>query len=326
MSDKNNVISVAKKYLENGYSVIPVNKNKNPAVSSWGQYVYSPVSLSFLQEVFSGAWGIALLTGGNKNLTAIDVDLKYDLSGDLWDRLKLEIGGKLLKKLCCNKTVSGGYHLIFSCTKIQGNEKLANRETTDEERHQTYMTTFAETGDIEVSFRSGLADTSRVLIETRGQGGYVLIPPSPGYTPIYGKIQEITEEEYDHLMEICRSFNTYIKPVKNYVAAKMQRDKGVDVFYTFNKNADVITLLEQYGWSQVGSDSGRIKLKRPGNVASKHSAYFDESTRLFWVFTTSTSFTPGQGYSAVDVLLELKYGGDSTRLNELYSDIKDVIE
>ena len=328
MKSKNNNISMSKilttaiKYLQNGYSVIPVNNLKNPTIQ-WGAMMYKPMDIQVAKTLFQDAYGIALLMGGKRNLTAIDVDLKYDISGDLWDRLKKEIGKDLLSKMWVNKTVGGGYHLIFSCSKVEGNMKLACRATTDKEKIDTFNYEIEKGSSAEVALRSGLTDTQRVLIETRGQGGYIVLPPTPGYEYIYGKIQEITPEEYTTLIEICYSFNEYIKPVKNYALSKLERDKGKDLLATFNQKADVVKILEDHGWSQVGADGTRIKMRRPGNVSSKCSGWFDTNSHIFYVFSTSTSFRANEGYSAVDVLLELRYNGDNSRLNELYRDIKE---
>ena len=317
------IVKTAKKYIEKGYSVIPITKDKNPSIQSWGQYMYTPISLSIVEDVFGPAWGIALLMGGKNHLTAIDVDLKYDLTNTLWNRLQEEIGEELLSKMWINKTMNGGYHLVFSCSKTEGNQKLAARHTTDIEKIETFQQELDKGSPAEVALKAGYSDTTRVLIETRGHGGYILIAPSPGYQTISGKIQSITTEEYDFVLDTCRKFNTYIKPVRNYAISKLERDKGSDILSSFNKSADVVKILEDFGWSQVGVEGTRIKMKRPGNVSSKDSGWFDTDSRIFWVFSTSTSFKENSGYSAVDVLLQLKYDGDNSRLNELYRELKE---
>lgn len=51
-----------------------------------------------------------------------------------------------------------------------------------------------------------------MLIETRGEGGYVVAAPSPGYQFIHGKPNAcplITTIERDTLLDIARSFNQY---------------------------------------------------------------------------------------------------------------------
>ncbi len=315
------------KYLSKNYSVIPVTKDKNPAIESWGQYIYNPIPKDKAIDLFKQADGIALLMGGKKKLTAIDVDCKYDLTEELFDRLKKEIGSELLSKLCCHATRNKGFHLIFSCEKIEGNQKLAMRPCTKEEKLQTLQEALDKGLDIDIALSSSLSDSCRVLIETRGEGGFIVIPPSKGYKHIYGKIQEITVEEYDRLMEVCRSFNLYTPTVKNYQLSRALRSPNQDrtnSFKNFNENCDIVKLLGSFGWDEAGTNSdGFIMIRRP-NASSKHSAYYNPSDRAFWVFSTSTGFELNRRYSAVDILLVLKYNNEGDKLNELLNDIKEM--
>lgn len=316
----------ASKYLEAGFSVIPVT-GKNPAVKSWGQYIYKPMDLSDVDTVFGPRpEGIALLMGGKKKLTTIDIDSKYDLTGEVFNNLKKEIGPSLLKRLTCHTTVNGGYHLIFSCSVVEGNTKLASRPVTPSEKIDTLSRAIEKGAEIDTALQTALADNSRVIIETRGEGGYILVPPTTGYSHVYGKIQEITPEEYHSILDICRSFNTYIPNVKNYQLSRVQRsgeDKS-NTFKNFNENCDILELLKSFGWETVGtSPDGYTKVKRPG-AASTHSAYYNHEDRSFWVFTTSTGFEANKKYGAVDILLMLKYQNDGARLNDLLKEIKDL--
>lgn len=318
---------VAKRYLEAGFSVIPVNSNKNPALDSWGKYVYDCIKVGEVDSIFGSApEGLALIMGGKKKLTAIDVDLKYDFTGELFGRLKNAIGKELLSKMCCHSTVNGGMHLIFSCSKVEGNQKLASRAATKEEKLETLQKSLSKDVDIDIALQTAIADSSRVLIETRGEGGYVLVPPTKGYTHVYGKIQEISTSDYEVVLDICRSFNTYVPQVKNYQLAKAARGAGdgVNIFKNFNENCDVLSLLSSFGWEKVGiSPEGFFKIRRPG-TATPHSAYYNPDNKSFWVFSTSTGFECNKKYTAVDILLMLKYNNDGSRINELLQEIKDL--
>jgi hypothetical protein len=322
-----NIKDIAKKYLSVGFSVIPVNSNKNPAVDAWGKYVYSPMKVNEVDSIFGYApEGIALLMGGKMKLTAIDVDIKYDITGELSTNLKSAIGKELLSKLCCHKTVNGGLHLIFSCEKVEGNQKLATRCTTEKEKLTSLFKSLGNNIHIDTALQTAISDNSRVLIETRGEGGYILVPPTPGYAHVYGKIQNISTSEYDLLLDTCRSFNTYTPQVKNYQLAKAQRvgeDRG-NTFKNFNDNCDVLELLSSFGWEQAGASAdGYVKVKRPG-TSTPHSAYYNPTDKSFWVFTTSTVFECNKKYSPVDILLALKYNNDGGRLNELLQEIKEL--
>lgn len=319
----NKIVSTAIMYLNNGYSVIPVGVDKNPLVGSWAEYMFSPMDLEKAVSLFKSAPGIALLMGGQNNLTAIDLDLKYDTTNTLLKQISEEIGSDLMSKMCINKTQNGGYHFIFKCSKIENNQKLASRPSNKEEKLQTLKGSLEKEDDIDRALQTALNDSCRVLIETRGSGGYVLIPPTPGYEYVTGKIQEITPEEYDFILDSCRKFNTFLRPVKNYNMVKHVK-RNPNAFAEFNKNCDVLQLLEDYGWSQVGKSGGLIKIKRPGKVSSKYSGYYNPEKNIFWVFTTSTGLQEGKVYTPVDLLLYFKYDDDSSRLGELYDEISAI--
>ena len=147
-----------------GFKVIPVNDNKQP-LCKWKQYQ----GIQTIDEVkklnWSQAYGMALLTGGD--IEVIDIDSKYALDKPsfetaVFDAVFDAIGEKDYSKLVISQTQSGGYHIIYRCEKIEGNQKLASRYTTKaEKQHEN--------------------DKARVLLETRGENGYILIPPTPKY-------------------------------------------------------------------------------------------------------------------------------------------------
>jgi hypothetical protein len=112
-----------------GLQFVPVNEKKQPIVKNW------QTSTDRHNLDMRGRWGVGIVCGApSGNVECIDIDLKYDLSGKLFEtykRLVHEIDENLLAKLVVQRTKSGGYHLIYRCSKIAGNTKLANRPTTE---------------------------------------------------------------------------------------------------------------------------------------------------------------------------------------------------
>jgi hypothetical protein len=105
---------------------------------------------------------------------------------------------------------------------IEGNKKLAQRYATEEEQL--------------------LGDKIKVLIETRGEGGYLAIYPTPGYELIYGSfdnIQEITPEEREVLISTAIEFNEVIKEFKPIVKPT-KVGKGTSPFEDYDDRGDVI--------------------------------------------------------------------------------------
>lgn len=310
-----------------GLQFMPVRANKQPIVKEWQS--------SAQKHNLKNCEGVGLVCGKlSGGLEVIDIDCKYDLTGKLFEnykRLIHDTDKSLLNKLAVQKTKGGGYHFIYRCKIISGNLKLANRPTTKEEKEFTYKETYEfelkkSTEDAKaklIADKASQNDKVRVLIETRGEGGYVMCFPSLGYEFIFGDfylIQEITPEERDILHGIARQFN---EVVEEYVVPKFKQEKikGLSSFEDYNKRGDIIALLEGHGWKIVQQKGKKTVFLRPGQTTSQSSGNFDHEKNWFSVFTTSTEFEPQTAYLpyAVFSVLECKkdFSEASKRLYEL---------
>jgi hypothetical protein len=222
------MIKAAHYYTKQGFSVIPIGDNKR-AVFPWTEFQSRIISTEEINAQFNNdrAKNIAIIGGGvSGGLEIIDVDLKYDVTGTLWDRLQ-EALKDLLPLLYVVRTKSGGYHLYYRCEEVQGNQKLAMRHATTAELKET-----PHAKEI-------------VLIETRGEGGYVLAPPSEGYTKEKEfNINVITLEQRDSILAICRSFNEVIKEARTTNVVVDNDNFNVSPWDDYNSKCDVIALLE----------------------------------------------------------------------------------
>ena len=308
----NNYIKLAQTYSKAGFSVIPVSVTKIPTIREWREYQNRPMTSDECEKYFDNAHGIALLCGGKNHLTAIDMDLKNDLSGDLYERFKKRVPNNILKKMYVQKTQNGGYHFVFSCPdKIEPNQKFASRFTTADERHQVYIENFENPLTKDKALKIASNYISLVTIESRGEGGYICIAPTKGYEHVYGKINQISKEEYEILTDICREFNEVSKVIRKDSRIKSSgKDWKISPFQDFNNRGDVIQLLMMNGWKTVGRTHGKnIRLKRPGK-SSTSSALFDTSTMVFTCFSTSTEFDANKGYSPSDLYIDLECDKD----------------
>jgi len=287
------MIKAANYYKSEGFSIIPIGDNKR-AVFPWTEYQTNIMDDATIKAQFSNerCKNIAIIGGGvSGGLEIIDVDLKYDVSGTLWERLKESLKD-LIPLLYVVRTKSGGYHLYYRCEVVEGNQKLAMRHATKEE----------------------LIDTPHakeiVLIETRGEGGYVLAPPSEGYTKEKEfQVNLITLEQRDSILSICRSFNEVVKEVRAQVF------ENNDQFATtpwddYNAKCDVVALLEKHGWTWIETRGERDFLKRPGKTDSHISADYHKGLGLFKVFSTSTQFETGRGYKPFALYATLEHNGN----------------
>lgn len=297
-----------------GLQFMPVKANKQPIVKGWQTFSG--------KHDLSNCEAIGLVCGKlSGNLEVIDIDTKYDLTGDLFERYKRLIHSadeNLLNKLVVQKTKSGGYHFIYRCSIISGNLKLANRSTTKKEKEKTFKLSYElelsksieDSKAKEIAEKSSQNDKVRVLFETRGEGGQIVCSPSPGYELIFGdyySISEITPEEREVLHGIARQFN---EVVEEYIIPKNKSTKtyGISSFADYNERGDVIALLENHGWKIVTQKGSKTIFLRPGQTTSHTSGNYDHDKKWFSVFTTSSEFEPEKAYLPYAVFAVLECG------------------
>lgn len=290
------MIETAKKYHSYGLSVLPVNEKKLPLVA-WDAYknkLIEPI------PQFANAWGVAIVCGVvSGNIECLDIDCKYDLTGNMFNEFKTlirEAAPGLDKKMVVERSIKGGYHLIYRCKKIEGNLKLASRYTTEEEK------------------KINAKEKRKVLFETRGEGGYFVAYPTVGYDLKYGsfdKIQEITPQERDVLFTCAKSFNQVFeeyKPIKHKELNRGFSDEE-NPFNSFNDRGDITSVLLSAGWT-ISKDNGKKTLwLRPGGTGM-WSADYDSERRLLYVFTTSSEFDSEKAYNHSAVLAKVKFNND----------------
>lgn len=295
-----NLIETALKLTDNGYSVLPVNKIKVNILKSWKKYQDRLPTVAEIQTDFSDfyAWGVAIVTGRvSGNLLVIDVDCKYDNTGVLWEDLTTALinrfGVEWFQKLLIITTMSGGYHIYLRCENPGPCQKLARRATTDEERIKKPK------------------ERVKALIETRGEGGYVVAPPTEGYTVVQkNQPPTVTSEERDSLLEICRSFNEYVEPgPKQKKTESVTAAYGDSPFEAYNRGGDIESLLRSHDWVFVYERRGRNYYRRPGKDVGISGDWWPEKG-WFSVFTTSSEFQELTAYKPAAVFCLLECNGD----------------
>lgn len=312
---------VAHDFISNNLWVIPIKADKTPACKNWMVYQDKPMNNNEIERYFKNCYGMALLCGGPTRVELLDWDLKYDLTGDFYDRVRKEIPIELQKKMFVQTTKNNGFHWWYKVPKesIMPNQKLAGRETTYQENHQTYIELLKDPQKRNKAMHITLKDNVRVLGETRGGsiekcGGYGLISPTPNYNVVYkpeGGIQEITKEEVEFLHTTLRSFNEVVG-LDGFIPKKYSDTKWeVDPFEDYNERGDSLGLLLNYGWetTEHSSRHGNYSLRRPG-VSFGRSALYDSDTKVFNCFSTSTRFDCNKSYTPASVFIELECDGD----------------
>lgn len=284
------------KLIKNGLSVIATDSNKR-SLFPWKKYQQRQATEQELADQFAHpkAEGIAIICGAvSGGLEVVDVDLKNDITGTLWSRLFDAItDAGLIGSVKIAQTKSGGYHLYYRCEVIEGNQKLAMRPATPEE------------------LKANPQLKQVVIIETRGEAGYVIAPPTEGYKWISGKLQVISIDQREELLSICRSFNEVFEQVVLPASTKpTAKEYGLSPFEDYNQRGDVVGLLVQHGWTVVKDNNKKVVFKRPGTTDSKSSGDFNRDLNWFSVFTTNSVFQPNKAYLPYAVFCVLECNGD----------------
>jgi len=291
------MIQTAKDYIAAGLSVLPTNTtSKSPVVDNWRRLQQTRLTEEECERAFYGNCNIALICGAiSGNLEIIDFDNKLNAMQPMFDEFKCCID---TLGLPYEKTLSGGYHVFYRCEEpVDGNKKLAQIYDPSTERPIT-------------------------IIETRGEGGYVIVYPSKGYNLIDGNITSIptiTKEERDWCLSVCKSMHEVEE--KEYVAPEA-RDyhnygEGDRVGDAYNMSgasmAEIKSLLSGKGWVFVDNDK---HVRRPGKEDRGFSATFGvmksrTGIPLFHVFTPNGSpFEQDRSYTPFAVFSMIAFDKD----------------
>jgi len=304
-----NLLETALQYHRAGLRVVPVKDDKRPTVA-WKQYQTAQSENDVLRDFSAPCWGIAVLTGVN-GLEVIDIDCKYDLTGKLeLDFIKScdELNGNNppVVSLAMSRTKSGGYHLFYRTSEPGNNMKLAKRPATESEDQ----------------------NTTPVLIETRGAGGYVVVAPSPGYEMQFGdlcNIPTITQQTRNTIIQAARSFDELPEPVYERPPRQAYTPPPTGTSVTpwddYNDRVSPIDVLQQYGWSAVYQHGEKVFMKRPGKTDAKTSGNYHEGRKVFVCHTTSTPLPAEKGLTAWSIYKHYAHAGDAVAAaKQLYAD------
>lgn len=256
---------------------------------------------------FHRNWGLELgiaticgvVSGG---LEVLDFD-----DGNLFDPWRRSCSVGIAERLPVIETPSGGYHVYYRCDQVSGNHKIA-------------MTVKAD----------GKAD--EVLIETRGEGGYVLSPGSPSKChptglpyvqvagPVLPEVPRITIDERRELWRAARTFDQR-KPFEELVKAKARELKARSV--SSDKTSDTLRpgddfddrgewswILEAHGWR---SGNG-MEWTRPGKDSgcSANIVLAANAQEVLHVFSSNAGPLECRSYGKFEAYTVLSHGGDSS--------------
>ena len=285
-----------------GLAVIPPAQDGSkkplpPGDSRWKQYQTERPPLTLLRRWYdpkNGLTGIGVVTGAvSGNLECLDFDtregwLAYrEMAGHcgilpLVDRVWAGYGEETPR----------GAHLMYRCNTLAGNTRLARDAQ------------------------------GKTFIETRGEGGYVIIAPSNGrvhpsglpYRCVSGSLATIctlSDIERKDLWEVAKSMDAVPKtPDLGVDPLRSSGDPGNRPGEDFNRRATWLDVLEPLGWSRVFQRGDTTYWRRPGKNEGVSATTNYGGTDYLYVFTTSTPLDSERAYTKFGAFAVLNHAGD----------------
>lgn len=256
----------SRQLIDFNLSLIPIGDNKMPWIK-WKQHQTEIVDKDKFSEYYHNekTKGIGIVTGYN-NLEVIDVDLKVLSSlkdqQDFWNEyinfLKDNID-MFDDKFVIYKTINNGYHILYKCSTIEGNKKLAK-----------------------------LKGHPEAIIETRGIGGYVFVYENQISKKSYTEISEISTIDREVLIEISKTFNYSDDEVKIDSEKKEYKEAEVKPWDDYNSKVSIFDVIGS-DFEIIRNLSDKYIIKRH-NAQSAHSGYVYKNSGCMFLFTTATLY------------------------------------
>lgn len=320
------VLAAASAYVAAGLSVLPIARNGSktpewrllPVIYDensgqtrhpWKPYQSRHPSQAELVEWFGNNWpvyGVAVIAGMvSGGLEILDFD-SFD-AVEPWANLVRQQNAQLLDQLVIVQTPRPGLHVYYRCPAAARTQKLAQRIEPDAQQQ---------------------SPTVKTLIETKAEGGYALVPPSPLdchpsrrpylYRSVHclSAIPTISIEDRNLLIDAARSFDE--TPPSMRLASPLPAPgprrppnpalPGGD----FEIRANWHKLLRKHGWTYVSGDGdGMERWCRPGKSGETSATLNHAGTGLFHNFSSSVAgLDANKSYSKLSFLVAVEFGGD----------------
>ena len=304
---------LANELITAGMCIVPATARKLPALDGWKDYQRQLPHADEVDEWFANVhakpYGIGFVCGAvSGGLEVLDLDAKHDPTKSLNARAEAairEIVPGLWERLVIESTPSGGLHLYFRSPNPAGNLKLAYGLNAEGKR--------------------------MAVAETRGEGGFIVAAPTPGYVLLQGRLSApplITDDERSALFAAARSLETAPAPATPAqahagVAAPFDRSTLPAGFIlpgeAYNALDEWKPLIEKQGWTLHHEPYWT----RPGKKRSEGiSASFGVAgPHTFHVFTPNAPpLEDGENYTPFALYAIFECGGDYKRAaDELYA-------
>lgn len=289
--------------------------SKRPYASTWTEYQKRRSTAEEVEKWYrNGLTGFGIICGEvSGGLECLDFDVR-DIYSE-WRQSGEDYGIlKLIERLEQGymEHSPNGVHLLYRCTEISGNIKLATRPKYPEEMKDA-------------------EDKVKTLIETRGEGGFIIASPSCGYVHPSGQpytlisgslssIPTITPSERADLYTIARIFHveqeeTVKKERKQ--AESETRSQGGSTAEDFCERGSWEDALP--GWQYIFSKGDTHYMRRPGKERDISATINYMGLNLFHNYSSSTPFKPNKSITKFQAYAITHHGGDGkAAARELY--------
>ena len=304
----NEILQAALNFYDAGICVIParVDGTKAP-IGSWKQYQKEQATREQIVKWFAdGHSGMGIVTGKiSGGLEMVEFEGRAMNSGLLDEAREIATNSgmtdlwNIVTSGYVELTPSGGIHILYRIAdeQVPGNKIFAQRP--------------------------GEGDTLEVLIESRGEGGFVVTAPSSGKTHPSGKswalvkgspatIPMLSWDERNALINIFKMLDQM--PVKEQIEAQLTQSTstGTKPGDIYNQQSTWEELLEPRGWKKSYTQGNTTYWTRPGKDFGV-SATTKTDTGNLYIFTTSTTFEADKPYSKFAAYTHLEHAGDYSR-------------
>lgn len=349
--DEPRTLGAARYLVYLGISVIPMrmDRSKRPKIE-WKEYQSRLASPEELEDWFAGGAPLGVVTGAvSGNLVMAEIEgraldklpqleqLARDSGfGETWDRL--ERGWKEISP-------SGGIHWFFrTVTPPVGNRKLAMRPSTPEEleawKDFERNKAVAKLEEPQLAARLAKVEAAtpltvpQTLAETRGEGGFVVVFPTPGHFHETGQpwqivfgttpdqVPTLTDEETETFLTLLGTLDEMPARIVDDVPRQPRSsvvvgdDGGIRPGDDLEMRTSWREILEPHGWTIAKVQGSTIYWVRPGKNPrdgfSATTGHAEDRDRLY-VFSSSTEFETERPYTMFSAYAVLNHGGDLSR-------------
>ncbi len=285
--------ALAMRYLEAGISIVPIQPGtKNPYFdllprdekqkAIWEPYKSRLATEKEISKWFQQECGIGII-GGAVSGGLLIIDFESIEAFEQWQSYALMVVDATILQSMPIVETGKGRHVYLRCEEPGKNRKLATQG-------------------------------KNTLIETRGEGGYVLAPPTihpsgKTYTTIHGDLTNIPHIPMEYVHALLGAARAVSPPVFPLSGKPTQNGNGNgNVIDTFNATYTLEDILTQHGYTRAGIN----RLVRPGGEKSSvilsegRSIHFNSNDLLY-------REAPGGGYYSHDAFSAwccLEHGDD----------------